>query len=285
MPSTIHDVNCGYTSHRPVLFSNSSNTVSGDNDAAMETTSLLELSTDDPRSSAVVSAIQRGGVSTLQNMLDTDPALATARIVDHRQVKRTLLHVLADWPGHFPNGAETAAALIRAGADVNARVISPEPNGVAETPLHWAASSDDVTLVDALLDAGADIEVPGAVFTGGAPMSDAVVFAQWNAARRLLARGAQTTLWQAAALGLPDQVQKFFTTEPPPSQRDITNAFWHACRGGQQQTAEFLLGQGADPNWIGYDHKTPFQVAQESGAEELITWLRQHAAADPPPSS
>lgn len=244
----------------------------------METVSVLELATDDPRSSAVVSAIQHGDVSTLQSMLDADPALATARIADHRQVKRTLLHVLTDWPGHFPHGAETAAVLIRAGADVDARVIPSDPTGVAETPLHWAASSDDVTLIDALLDAGADIESPGAVFTGGAPMSDAVVFAQWNAARRLLERGAQTTLWQAAALGLLDQVQKFFATEPPPSPRDVTNAFWHACRGGQRQTAEALLARGADPNWIGYDHRTPLQVARESGAEELITWLRQYAA-------
>jgi hypothetical protein len=241
----------------------------------MGTVSMLELSTDDPRSSAVVSAIQRGDVSTLQSMLDADPALATARIVDDRQVKRTLLHILTDWPGHFPNGAETAAALIGAGADVDARVRPPALDGVAETPLHWAASSDDVTLVDALLDAAADIEAPGAVFTGGPPMSDAVVFAQWNAARRLLARGAQTTLWQAAALGVLDRVQNFFTTEPAPLERDVTNAFWHACRGGQRQTAEYLLGRGADPNWIGYEDKTPLQVAEESGSEELITWLRQ----------
>jgi hypothetical protein len=30
-----------------------------------------------------------------------------------------------------------------------------------ETPLHWAASSDDVPVLDALLDAGGDIECPG----------------------------------------------------------------------------------------------------------------------------
>jgi len=240
---------------------------------------ILELAADDPRSSAVVAAIQGGDVGALQGMLDADPALATARIVDQQQVKRTLLHILADWPGHLPNGAQTAAALIGAGADVDARVTPPALDGVAETPLHWAASNDDVTLVDALLDAGADIEAPGAVFTGGPPMSDAVVFAQWNAARRLLARGAQTTLWQAAALGLLEPVQKFLTAEPPPPQRDITNAFWNACRGGHLQTAEYLLGRGADPNWIGHDHKTPLQVAEESGAEDLITWLRQHVAA------
>jgi hypothetical protein len=27
-----------------------------------------------------------------------------------------------------------------------------------------------------------------------------------------------------------------------------------ACHGGQQAAAELLLGNGADLNWIGYDH-------------------------------
>jgi ankyrin repeat protein len=144
--------------------------------------------------------------------------------------------------------------------------------------LHWAASSDDVSVLDALLDGGADIEAPGAVFTGGSPMSDAVVFAQWNAARRLLARGARTTLWQSAALGLSDRVQLHFTTDVPPSKRDVTNAFWHACRGGQRETAEFLLQRGADLNWIGYDHRTPLDVARESDAVQLIDWLLEQGA-------
>jgi len=31
---------------------------------------------------------------------------------------RSRLHVVTDWPGHFPNGPATVAALIGAGADV-----------------------------------------------------------------------------------------------------------------------------------------------------------------------
>src|SRR5204863_9776316 len=138
--------------------------------------------------------------------------------------------------------------LIAAGADVNAQLIGPHN----ETPLHWAASSDDVAVLDALLDGGADIEVPGAIFTNGPPMSDAVVFAQWKAARRLLERGAKTTIWQAAALGLLDRVEEYCAAQPPPSPDDITNALWHACRGGQRRTAEYLLARGANLNWIGW---------------------------------
>ena len=181
--------------------------------------------------------------------------------------------MVADWPGHFPNGPQTVATLIAAGADVNAVVDLSKSHGSAETALHWAASSDDVAVLDALLDGGADIEAPGAVFTGGSPMSDAVVFAQWRAARRLLERGARTTLWQAAALGLLDSVRGQVSMQPPPSHDEITNAFWHACRGGQLAVAQYLFERGANLDWIGHDHKTPLDVARENGVSELIQWL------------
>src|SRR5205807_5308699 len=86
--------------------------------------------------------------------------------------------------------------LIAHGADVNARFTGSH----TETPLHWAASNDDLAALDALLDHGADIEAPGAVIGGGTPLADAVAFGQWQAARRLVERGARTTLWQAVAL-------------------------------------------------------------------------------------
>jgi ankyrin repeat protein len=238
---------------------------------------MLSIHAEDPRAVAVVAAIHSGDVETLQRQLQTHPDLATAKVVDTCGVARPLLHIAADWPGHFPNGPQTVAALIAAGADVNARVEHPGPQGSPETALHWAASSDDVGVLDALLDGGADIEAPGAVFTGGTAMSDAVVFAQWRAARRLVARGATTTIWQAAALGLLDRVRECCSTQRP-STREITNAFWHACRGGQQAAAEYLLDRGADQNWLGHDGKTPFDVAEECGEEKLIELLRGRGA-------
>jgi len=209
----------------------------------------------------VVAAIRSGDVAALQSMLEQDPALATARIDE-----RTLLHHVADWPGHLPNGPQMVEVLARFGADLNARM-----NG--ETPLHWAASNDDVALIDALLDAGADLEATGAVFTGGTPMSDAVIFAQWNAGRRLLERGAKTTYWQAAALGLLGELRNYEL-----SPDDVTNALWNACRGGHRNVAEYLVSRGADLHWIGHDDKTPLQMAEESGNRELVEWLRSQGA-------
>ena len=230
----------------------------------------------DPVAIALTAAIRSGDLQALDDLLTSDPSLAQARLADQRGVPRSLLHVATDWPGHFPGGAAIIAALARAGADVNAR-MPPHPRdpGHAETPLHWAASSNDVAAIDALLDAGADIEMPGAVFTGGAPLSDAVVFANWEAARRLVTRGARPTWWQAAALGMLDLVEARWRESPPPSRGEITRAFWHACRAAQQDTAGYLLERGADPHWIGWDRKTPLQVAGESGNPAFVAWLRR----------
>jgi uncharacterized protein len=234
---------------------------------------------NDPLAIAVVSAIRAGDESALARLLHEHSGLGRASIVNHRGVARSLLHIATDWPGHFPNVSETIRALAGAGADVNARMPPhPEDPNCRETPLHWAASSNDVDALDALLDAGADIEAGGAIFTGGTAMSDAVIFAQWNAAGRLLARGARTTLSEAAALGLIDRVANQCSTQPPPSPDDITGAFWHACRGGRRNTAEYLLDRGANLNWIGWDHHTPLDAATRSERQALIEWLRSRGA-------
>jgi uncharacterized protein len=214
---------------------------------------------------AAIEAIHSGDVEGLKNLLRENPEWARARI----DGSRTLLHVATDWPGHFPNCVATVVALIDHGADVNA----PFTGRHAETPLHWAASSDDAAVLDTLLDHGADIEAGGGVIGRGTPLSDAVAFGQWKAARRLIERGARANLWQAAALGLMDRVEGFFRNETP-APDEITNAFWCACHGGQRGAAEYLLGRGADINWVGYDGLTPIGAAKRSGAEELVEWLR-----------
>ena len=229
----------------------------------------------DPVAMSITKAIHTGDVAALRQLLSDDSSLANVRIVGADGVARSLVHVATDWPGHFPNIAETLCALASAGADVNAR-MPPHPTdpNCVETALHWAASSNDVVAIDALLDLGADIEATGAIFTGGAPLSDAVVFANWEAARRLVARGARPTWWQGAALGMLDVVTARWDDDPWPTHDEVTRAFWHACRGAHQTTAAYLLERGADPQWVGWDQKTPLQAAEGSGDAGFVSWLR-----------
>jgi uncharacterized protein len=224
----------------------------------------------EPPASLAIAAIQAGDLEGLARLLREHPKLARTRIARRGGHTLTLLHVAADWPGHFPEGAATVAMLIEAGADVDAGYEGPH----AQTPLHWAASSDDVAVLDALLDAGADIEAPGAFNGVGGPLDNAVGFGQWAAARRLVERGARTSLWHAAALGLTDRIEQRFAEGTPPTHDEVTEAFWQACHGGQRAAAEYLLARGADLNWIGYDGLTPLETAQRSGADELAEWVR-----------
>ena len=224
------------------------------------------LRTDDPLAIAVTEAIQRGDLGQLRSLLAEHVGLAGDSIGDGRPggERRTLLHVATDWPGHFPNNVATVTLLIERGADVNARFTGPH----TETPLHWAASSDDVEVLDALLDAGADIEATGAVIAGGTPIADATAFAQWNAARRLVERGARTNLYESAVMGLTDRIDALLQGPEPPGGHDLTRAFWGACAGGQLPTAQRLAALGADVRWVSsWDGVTPLQAARRSRDE------------------
>ena len=246
-------------------------------------------SIDDLLVVAVVEAIHDGNIVVLKRLLAENPELATirlGRVTSTNPREMSLLHVATDWPGHYPNGAETVAVLVAAGADVNARYEGHH----TETPLHWAASSDDIAVLDALLDRGADIDAPGAVIGGGTPLADAAAFAQWKAAHRLVERGAKMSLWEAATLGLLDRVEGHFAGVPlqpwSPSGQwpgdacpdEVTLAFWCACHGGQQEVAEYLLNRGSNINWLGYDNLTPLGAARRARAGALVAWLIHRGA-------
>ena len=250
-----------------IRFGSASSTTQGAGDAC------VTLAGDDPLAESATSIVQAGDLDGLERLLRDHPELATARIGDST-ISRTLLHAATDWPGHYPNVAQVIDLLVQAGADVNARFHGPH----TETPLHWAASSDDVEAIDALLDAGADIEASGAVLGGGTPLADACGFGQWHAARRLVERGATTRLKDAAALGLTDRLEAAFTVEPIPAPDEVTSAFWSACHGGQRQAAEYLLDRDAELNWIGWDELTPLDAALQAEASELVDWLRSKGA-------
>jgi hypothetical protein len=227
-------------------------------------------------------AVQRGQTDRLRRLLDKHPELARARIVKDGEAagQRTLLHLFADWPGHRRNPQQIVAVLVAAGADPDAPGIPGDQS--QETPLHWAASNDDVELVDALLDAGANVNVPGSVIGGLGPIADAAVFGGQRAGRRLVERGARTNLYQAAALGLTDRVQAALEGESRPEAEQITTAFWAACGGDHQDAATLLLAAGADINWLGWNNQTPLDAARCADADHLAAWLEANGARPAP---
>lgn len=223
----------------------------------------------DPLAEAATNALRIGDVAALDALLTNHPKLTTCYIGDPSEA-RTLLHILADWPGKFPNNCKAAETLIAAGANVNAPFIGQLHS---ETPLHWAASNNDVPLLDTLLDHGADINAGGGVIYETA-LADARAFLQLKAAHRLIARGAKATLQDLATLGLLDQVRSCYEVSAPTSH-DTSCALWSACHGGQLSTAKFLLEMGGDHQFVPpWDNQTPLDVAERNGASDIVDWLQ-----------
>ena len=218
-------------------------------------------------------AIREGDIERLRGVLDAEPALVTSWLGG---LGRTPLHVVTDWPGYFPNGPRIAELLIGAGADVDAR----GPDGTGETPLHWAASSDDADVARVLIAGGADIEAPAGSI--GTPLDNAIGYGCWNVARLLVASGARVEkLWHASALGLTDTLGALLGAEPAPSQAHVDQALWHACAGGQRRCAEVLLDHGADLDFTPeYASGTVVDVASNHGTQRtnLIEWLAERRA-------
>jgi len=222
---------------------------------------------------AVVAAIHSGDIAGLRQLLSEYPDVVSAPL-GGRYKTRTPLHAVADWPGYFPSGPEVVRLLVDAGADPNAR----RPG--EETPLHWAASSDDWHVALALIDGGADINAPDGSI--GTPLANAVGYACWDVARLLVARGAVVDQpWIAASLGLLDRLAELLGDSA--TSEKVSQAFWHACAGGQRRAAEYLLGRGADLQWVpDYAKGTPLDTAGGTGTqrENLVGWLREQGARE-----
>jgi ankyrin repeat protein len=209
----------------------------------------------------------------VQALVASDPALASSPL-GGRHGTRTPLHVATDWPGFFPHGPEVVRVLAAAGADPNSR----ETGKGSETALHWAASNDDVEVARALIEAGADVNLPDGSI--GTPLENAVGYGCWNVARLLVERGARVDkLWTAAALGMTDRVRELLAAQPDADA--VSQGFWHACNGGQRRAAELLLEAGADLNWTpDYAYGTALDAAQQLGTQQqnVIDWLRERGA-------
>ena len=212
---------------------------------------------------------------------------------------------------------ETVAALLEAGADVDAA----GPDGT--TALHWAVQRDDrplartllaagaradaanrygvtplalaaangsAPLVTALLDAGADPEAPSP--GGDTPLMVAARTGRPDVLRPLLEAGAdvhateswkgQTALMWAAAEGHADAVLALIAAGADVEARSAgrLTPLLFAVRGGHVGAVEALLAAGADIHGAARDGTTPLALAVVNAHFELAGRLLE-LGADP----
>ena len=238
---------------------------------------MRQVSTDAANRHAAdaAAAVRSGDIDALLAALDAQPRLATGPVPGFQG--RTLLHIVADWPGYWPNGPEVVQLVIGRGGDPNHR---GGDNDEGETPLHWAASSDDADVAAALIDGGADVEAPGGSI--GTPLDNAIGYGCWNVARLLADRGARIDkLWHAAALGKSARLEELLASDLDGEL--ISQAFWHACAAGQRRTAERLLRAGADLDWSpDYAYGTALDAAlgRFTQQDNVVGWLRSLGARE-----
>jgi ankyrin repeat protein len=226
----------------------------------------------DSTEAELILAIREGAVATVSRIISERPELASASLAIAKG--RTPLHIATDWPGYFPFAPDIVRVLLASGADVNER----GPGSKAETPLHWAASTDDVDVAAVLIEGGADLEAPDGSI--GTPLDNAIGYGCWQVARLLVARGARVNkLWHAAALGLLARTAELVSNA---GQDQVNQAFWHACAGGQRRTAELLLERGADigwrPDYAGEATLLEVVTGPSTRHDLLATWLRDNGA-------
>lgn len=233
----------------------------------------------DPTALQLTQAIQSGDLQTLERMLHERPELAVVHMIGRHGIEGgwgTPLHAATDWPGYFPAAPATVALLLEAGADPNDDTGGSTP----ETPLHYAASTDDVDVAAVLIDAGANLETPGGSI--GTPLDNAIGYGCWHVARLLVEHGARVDkLWHAAALGLLDRLDELLAAASPTAE-ELNGAFWQACHGGQRRAAERLLARGADINSspdYADNHTALDQVLKPDTRRDLLAgWLRDNGA-------
>jgi hypothetical protein len=241
----------------------------------------VAIPADSPAAVELLLAVHGGDIDLVRRLLAENPPLATARFAAARGGSSTALHFVTDWPGYFPNGPAIVHVLIDAGSDPNALTTgraSETPGPGSETPLHYAASSDDVDVAAALIDRGADLETPDGSI--GTPLDNAIGYGCWHVARLLTVRGARVEkIWHAAALGLLDRLEDLLGAGIDPEL--VSQGFWHACAAGRRRAAERLLGAGADPNWEpDYAQGTALDASTGLGTQQqnVIEWLQSIGA-------
>lgn len=154
------------------------------------------------------------------------------------------------------------------------------------TPVHLAANDGHVDFVRRMLDAGADIELPG---VNGTILMEAVHGEHLELVEFLLRRGALPDtpdeegwppLHLATYHGTVQLVRAMLEggADPNLSSDGVPPPLWNAANRGHAEVLRLLWESDADVN-VQYRGRTPLAMALRNGHSEIATFLRDHGAS------
>jgi ankyrin repeat protein len=161
---------------------------------------------------------------------------------------------MSDMQSETPRDLEEFFAAVRARAVDRARtLLAGDPRlatarSEGATALHFAAMTDDRSMADLLVDAGADLNARDDAYQM-TPIGWANEEGHEQMVRYLYGRGAEVDLHQAAAYGLGDLIK----SRVQHSRRQVNAVVggWTplqlATLWGHPEVVELLLSRGADP--------------------------------------
>ena len=210
-----------------------------------------------------IDAATGGDVAKVQEMLRRDPGLARAK--DENGVSVIM-------KASYYGKKDVVAALLATGAPLDvfeaaatgqttrlADLIAKDPSLVNAyspdgfTPLGFGVFFGQPEVVKALLDAGADVNLPSRESMKVTPLASAAAAKQTEIARLLIARGANVNA-RAAGGHIP---------------------LHEASANGDVELVKLLIERGADINAKTDDGKTPLDFAAEYKRAEVIELLKK----------
>jgi ankyrin repeat protein len=217
-------------------------------------------------STQFLEAVKKGDRAAVDQMLDADPSLASAK--DASGISAVLL-------AHYYGKPDVAAALLARGPALD---------------VFEAATAGDATRVAALVDA--DGTLANAVAGDGySPLGLAAFFKRPEVVRALLERGAKpstpsrdqgfTPLHSAVATDAGPTEHEIIRllleagADPNAKSREGGTPLHSAAFTGDLEAAELLLAYGADPNATDSKSFTPLDIARDRRNVEVAALLHR----------
>jgi ankyrin repeat protein len=239
------------------------------------------------RFEAAVDAIVSGDIVTLERLLHDDPSLIRARSM--RKHRATLLHYAGSNGVEYfrqkcpKNIVAVVKILLQAGAyvDALAQMYGHDTAlGLAATSIHPVLAGVHISLMEALLDAGAAMD---ALVGAGSVVIGCLHNGRPQAAEFLAGRGARLDLEGAAGVGRLDLVRSFFNRDGSlnegATKAQMNDGFMWACEYGRTSVVEFLLDRGVDARSTGRHGQTGLHWAAYGGHLDIVTMLLERRAA------